>query len=55
MNITVGIKTTTGDKIFRNVYYVRSYDGFLYVSYKFAGEDKKAVFEMEYIISFVIG
>ena len=55
MNTTLGIKTTTGDKIFHHVNYVRMADGFMYITYQQDGQDKKAIFEMEYITHFVMG
>lgn len=55
MSATVGVKTLTGDKIYRNVHYVSMRDGFLTIRYRQDGADKTARIESEYVISFVIG
>ena len=55
MDAKLGIRTTTGDKIFFHVTYFSMHDGFLTINYREQGIDKKAIFEMEYITYFAIG
>jgi hypothetical protein len=55
MNATLGIRTTMGDKIFTNVFYITVQDGYMTILYRHQGIEKKAIFEMEYITHFALG